>query len=45
MGARILDNVQPEKKYRFTLWEEPAHLLIRTAIFANCKTIEQRLAD
>jgi Zn-dependent peptidase ImmA (M78 family) len=36
--------VQLEKKYRFTLGEELAHMLIHPSIFANCKTIEQRLA-
>ena len=44
VDADLIDNVQLEKKYRFTLGEELAHLLIHPAIFANCKTIEQRLA-
>jgi hypothetical protein len=42
--ADLIDNVQLEKKYRFTLGEELAHLLIHSTIFANCKTVEQRLA-
>ena len=44
VDADLIDNVQLEKKYRFTLGEELAHLLIHPSIFANCKTIEQRLA-
>jgi hypothetical protein len=44
VDADLIDNVQLEKKYRFTLGEELAHLLIHPAIFADCKTIEQRLA-
>ena len=44
VDADLIDNVQLEKKYRFTLGEELAHFLIHPAIFANCKTIEQRLA-
>ena len=32
------------KKYRFTLGEELAHLLIHTSIFAICKTIEDPIA-
>jgi Zn-dependent peptidase ImmA (M78 family) len=44
VDADLIDNVQMEKKYRFTLGEEFAHLLIHPGIFANCKTIEQRLA-
>jgi IrrE N-terminal-like domain len=44
VDADLIDNVQLEKKYRFTLGEELAHLLIHPSIFVNCKTIEQRLA-
>lgn len=44
VDADLIDNVQLEKKYRFTLGEELAHLLIHPAIFANCKTAEQRIA-
>jgi Zn-dependent peptidase ImmA (M78 family) len=44
VDADLIDNVQLEKKYRFTLGEELAHLLIHPSIFANCKSVEQRLA-
>jgi len=44
VDADLIDNVKLEKKYRFTLGEELAHLLIHPTIFANCTTIEQRLA-
>jgi IrrE N-terminal-like domain len=44
VDADLIDNVNEEKKYRFTLAEELAHLLIHTSIFAGCKTIEDRLA-
>lgn len=44
VDADLIDNVQLEKKYRFTLGEELAHLLIHPAIFDDCKMIEQRLA-
>lgn len=44
VDADLIDNAQMEKKYRFTLGEELAHLLLHPTIFANCKTVEQRLA-
>ena len=44
VDADLLDNVGQAKKYRFTLAEELAHLLIHTSLFANCETIEARLA-
>lgn len=44
VDADLIDNAQMEKKYRFTLGEELAHLLIHPMIFASCKTVEQRLA-
>jgi predicted transcriptional regulator len=44
VDADLIDNVNEEKKYRFTLAEELAHLLIHTSLFANCKTIEDRFA-
>jgi Zn-dependent peptidase ImmA (M78 family) len=44
VDADLMDNVAMAKKYRFTLGEELAHKLIHTSLFANCKTIENRLA-
>ena len=44
VDAELMDNVGEAKKYRFTLAEELAHLLIHTQLFAGCKTIEQRMA-
>jgi len=44
VDADLMDEVRQAKKYRFTLAEELAHLLIHTGVFAGCKTIEQRLA-
>lgn len=44
VDADLMDNVAQEKKYRFTLGEELAHKLIHTSLFANCRTIEDRLA-
>ena len=44
VDADLIDNLQLEKKYRFTLGEELAHFLIHPSVFMNCRTIEQRLA-
>lgn len=44
VDADLMDDVGQAKKYRFTLGEELAHLLLHTSIFAGCRTIEQRLA-
>jgi Zn-dependent peptidase ImmA (M78 family) len=44
VDADLMDDVRQAKKYRFTLAEELAHLLIHTGVFAGCKTIEQRMA-
>jgi hypothetical protein len=44
VDADLMDNLSQAKKYRFTLGEELAHKLIHTSLFANCKTIEERLA-
>ena len=42
VDADLMDDIRQAKKYRFTLAEELAHLLIHTSVFAGCKTIEQR---
>ena len=44
VDADLMDNLAQAKKYRFTLGEELAHKLIHTSLFANCRTIEDRLA-
>ena len=44
VDADLMDNPAQAKKYRFTLGEELAHKLIHTSLFANCRTIEDRLA-
>jgi hypothetical protein len=44
VDADLMDNLAQAKKYRFTLGEELAHKLIHTSLFANCRTIEHRLA-
>jgi hypothetical protein len=44
VDADLMDNVGQAKKYRFTLAEELAHLLIHTSLFADCATIEDRMA-
>ena len=44
VDADLMDNINVAKKYRFTLGEELAHLLIHTSLFADCETIEDRMA-
>lgn len=44
VDADLMDNLAQAKKYRFTLGEELAHKLIHTSLFANCTTVEHRLA-
>lgn len=44
VDAELMDDVNEAKKYRFTLAEELAHLLIHTSIFAGCATVEARMA-
>jgi Zn-dependent peptidase ImmA (M78 family) len=44
VDAELMDNVNEAKKYRFTLAEELAHLLIHTSIFAGCESVEARMA-
>jgi Zn-dependent peptidase ImmA (M78 family) len=40
----LLDDKQEEKKLRFTLAEEFAHVLIHTILFSECHTAEDRLS-
>lgn len=44
VDADLMDDVSEAKKYRFTLAEELAHLLIHTSVFAGCNTINARMA-
>jgi len=43
IDADLMNEERLEKKYRFTLAEELAHLLIHRHLFANCRTIEGRM--
>ena len=43
IDAELMNEVRLEKKYRFTLAEELAHFLIHRHLFANCRTIEDRM--
>jgi hypothetical protein len=40
----LMDDPAEEKKFRFTLAEEFAHVLIHTTLFASCRTAEDRLS-
>ena len=44
VDAELMDDVFEAKKYRFTLAEELAHLLIHTGLFAGCDNMEARMA-
>ena len=44
VDADLMDDPAEEKRFRFTLAEEFAHILIHTPVFANCHTAEDRLA-
>jgi Zn-dependent peptidase ImmA (M78 family) len=43
IDADLMNEARLEKKYRFTLAEELAHHLIHRHLFANCRTIEDRM--
>jgi Zn-dependent peptidase ImmA (M78 family) len=43
IDADLMNEDRLEKKYRFTLAEELAHFLIHRHLFANCRTVEDRL--
>jgi Zn-dependent peptidase ImmA (M78 family) len=43
IDADLMNEERLEKKYRFTLAEELAHFLIHRQLFADCRTIEDRL--
>ncbi len=43
IDADLMDDEYEEKKYRFTLAEELAHFLIHREIFANCKSVDERV--
>lgn len=44
VDADLMDDPGEEKKLRFTLAEEFAHVLIHTVVFAACHTAEDRLS-
>jgi Zn-dependent peptidase ImmA (M78 family) len=44
VDAELMDDPGEEKKYRFTLAEEFAHVLIHTPVFSDCHTAEDRLS-
>ena len=44
VDADLMDDPDEEKKLRFTLAEEFAHVLIHTVVFAACHTAEDRLS-
>lgn len=43
IDAALMNEARFERKYRFTLAEELAHFLIHRELFANCRTVEDRL--
>jgi Zn-dependent peptidase ImmA (M78 family) len=44
VDADLMDDMALAKRYRFTLAEELAHRLLHTGLFANCRTVEDRMA-